>query len=247
MENKKPISSNPKLTNQSVKRPVMARPVASVRPEKPATPAAPTRPLTHVAPVTQASAVKTNNPSVSTDDKSKKSKAKKNKKPLLIGIGIAVIIAIIIAVVVVSLTLIPRGDGEQGDNGSGTQEIAKPTEEEEKVTKEVLDKYAEVTVEGYKKVDDNEISSDIVRVLIKNISDERASLHIVVVAQDKDGKALDVSHMYAEGIMPGETQQFDAFVYTEMTPEQMKNAEYKVYTANTYEAAIPEESETEEE
>lgn len=256
MENKK-TTANPLINNASAKGPIMTKvqPTAVKVPVSSAKPSAPVAKTDNTAVKTAPTAINkkpTANPTQATPVSSANSKkaskkgGKDNKKGkiVLFGICVAVIIIAIIAIIIVTT----RGDGTYptDEQDGGTPAVAEVTEDEIKKTKETLDKYAEVTVDGYKQEEGHEISEHIVKVHVKNISEEQTSLHIVIVANDKDGNALDVSHLYAEGIRPGETQEFDTFVYTTMTPEQMKAATYKVYTADTYEVNIPEEPAPEE-
>ncbi|MBR3139016.1 hypothetical protein IKG38_03365 [Candidatus Saccharibacteria bacterium] len=254
MENKK-VTANPLVNRQPAKGPVMTKPsVAAAKPVSSASkqPAQATKPVeTSAGPKAAPSAV-VNRPnaenapikpttSSETNKKTKKDTKNGKGKAIIIGVCIVVVIAIIIAIIIAT-TRGGNGSGEEtGDQDASTPTVANVTEDEIKATKETLEKYAEVTVDGYKHEDGHEISEDIVKVHVKNISDEQTALHIVIVAQDKDGNSLDVSHLYAEGIRPGETQDFDAFVYTTLTPEQMKTATYKVCTAATYEVDYPEE------
>ena len=258
METKKSPTINPKPSTEAVKKPaptavhrpaVANMPKLSVKPAeakpeaKAAQPTIVSKPVEH--PITSAS----NNipkPESIVTKKEKKSHKKSINKKTILGIGIAAVVIIALIILAITIANQPHGNTE-GDTGEETVQTIEPTtEEENKITKETLDKYAEVTIDGYKKVDNNEISSDVVIVHVKNISEEQTSLAIAVVAEDNDGKVLDISYLYAEGITSGETQEFQTFVYTKMTPEQMQNAKYKVYKANTYEAPVPEEAPTEE-
>ena len=233
---------------------VPVKPAASVA--KPATvtakstvsPAA-TQPTTTPA---RPAAAPTNTASAEARPAATKSDKKSNKNlPLIIGACVAIVVLVVAIILAVAFS--NRSQGEGANSGSesvgptnNTSQTLAPTEEDDKTTKETLDQYAEVTIDGYQKVDDNEISSDVVPVHIKNISNETQSLAIIISAEDRDGNILDTSALYAEGIQPGDTQHFQAFVYTVMTPEQMQNATYKVYKASTYQAPTHEASENTE-
>ena len=50
-----------------------------------------------------------------------------------------------------------------------------------------------------------------------------------------DGNEIVDKHfIYAEHLEPGATQNFDAFINTPLTPEDLKKATYKVYKAERY-------------
>lgn len=114
------------------------------------------------------------------------------------------------------------------------------TEEEKRETEMVMDEYAEVIVGGYKEVEDELGFHDAITINVKNISDKEVSLAISVVAKDQEGNILDKSSLYAEGIEPGQTQVFQTFVYSTLTREELKTAQYEVFKARTYEIPAPE-------
>ena len=254
MEAKKPNNIKPKSSPEVVRKPVQN---ISNKPTVSSMPKMPTKPTVASAPkVNQpTAAVKSvekpvsqtvnpiSKPELVTSKTERKSKKGLNKKSIL-GIGIAVVVVIALIIFAIIMANQPKNNTEGGsDEEATTPYIETTTEEDDRITKETLDKYAEVTVDGYKKVDNNEISSDVVIVHVKNISEEQTSLAIAIVAEDNDGKVVDISYLYAEGIAPGETQEFQTFVYTKMTPDQMQNVKYKVYKANTYQAPVPSDTE----
>ena len=152
----------------------------------------------------------------------------------------------------VGVALAMRDNGDNpgtGESGTSTttqdelsEETKRVTEETKRVTEETINKYADITVEGYKEVEDGSLSSKAVVISVKNHSDEVTSLAIVMGAYDSDGNLLDTSSLYAEGIQPGQTHVFNTFVYSKLSPEQLESVTYKVYKASTYEAPNAESS-----
>ena len=132
--------------------------------------------------------------------------------------ALAALGVIIVVVVVLLLVLLPKKDQPEETGGSETP-VATVDDGD---------------IEGYKKVDDNEISSDIVAVSIKNKSDQKVSIEVMIGAYDEDDALMEVSSLYAENSEPGVTQEFQLFPYTNLTPEQLQTATYKVYRAKTY-------------
>ena len=169
-------------------------------------------------------------------------KSKINLKLILIAVGIAVIIAVATAVVLIILN--PSKD--EGDNNSEDtiSTVDTITEEEQQITNETVDKYVEISIEGYKNIDDNPENGKAVIATLKNKSEETVSLAIVIGAFDKDGNLLETSSLYAENITPGQTNNYQLFTASELTPEQLESATYKVFKASTYKADV--EPQTEE-
>ena len=150
-----------------------------------------------------------------------------------------VIIAIIVVIILTALNNKPADGGESGEvvesaniyyNGSIL------TEADQEITKETLEKYADLNIKGHTQIEDETGKHDIVAVEVTNKSDQITSIAIDLAAKDNDGKTLDISSLYAEGITPGQTQLFNLFYYTELTPEQLDSAKYEVYKAYTYES-----------
>ena len=153
-----------------------------------------------------------------------------NKKYIYILAGvIALIVVLIVAIVLVNATR----NNNDGEAVEAPVDVT-TTEEENAITKQVMDKYVEINVDGYQRVDNEDGLNDVVVIRIKNTSDERTNLALDVVALDDAENVLDKTSLYAEGIEPGQEQIFQAFALSELTPEQLKNAHYKVYRANTY-------------
>ena len=145
----------------------------------------------------------------------------------------------------VGVALAMRDNGDNpgtGESGTSTTTQDELSEETKRVTEETINKYADITVEGYKEVEDGSLSSKAVVISVKNHSDEVTSLAIVMGAYDSDGNLLDTSSLYAEGIQPGQTHVFNTFVYSKLSPEQLESVTYKVYKASTYEAPNAESS-----
>lgn len=153
---------------------------------------------------------------------------------ILIGVAICVFIGITIALVI-------HNTDSTKENSKQNSEILNPpieenTEEINAITKETIDKYAEVTIEGYKEVDDNSLSGKAVVVKVQNKSEEIVSLAIDIGAYDNDDNVMETSSLYAEGMEPGQIYSFNTFVYTELSEEQLRTAKFKVYRASTYNA-----------
>ena len=170
-----------------------------------------------------------------------KSTTKKNNKKTGLWLGVCgglFAVAVIVAVVAI---LSNNNNGEQGGSADGTSTntnnaiVDGDSEEVKQITQDTMARYAEVNVEGYKDIEDEDASGKAVIVTVKNTSQETVSLAITIGAYDSDGNLLETSSVYAEGIGPEQTNRFNTFVFTNLTPEQLSTAEYKVYTANTYE------------
>lgn len=177
----------------------------------------------------------------STKQEGKSTTKKNNKKTgLWLGAcgGLLLVVAVIIAVVAI---LSNNNNGGQGGSADGTSTntnnaiVDGDSEEVKQITQDTMARYAEVNVEGYKDIEDEDASGKAVIVTVKNTSQETVSLAITIGAYDSDGNLLETSSVYAEGIGPEQTSRFNTFVFTNLTPEQLSTAEYKVYTANTYE------------
>lgn len=168
----------------------------------------------------------------------------KNTKFIL---ALAALGVIIIVVIVLILVLLPKQNQGESDGQETPVAIddANVEEEERRVTEDVLNNLVEVKIDGYKKLDEGEAaSSDVVAVSIKNISNDKLSVEVMIGAYNEDGDLLETSALYAENAEPGVTQQFYLFPYTSLTLEQLQNSTYKVYKASTYEPSP--EVETEE-
>lgn len=154
-----------------------------------------------------------------------------NKKFYFLLAGIVVFVAVITATI---LSNVFRGGEENEDSTPKISIDTLSTEEENALTKQVLEKYVDATIEGYQKVENDQGLNDVVVINIKNISDEKTNLALDVVALDDDGNVLDKTSLYAEGIEPGQTQIFQAFALSELAPEQLQAAHYEIYRAKTY-------------
>ena len=101
-------------------------------------------------------------------------------------------------------------------------------------------------VKGYQHIDTENGGYNAVVIEVKNRGDKRTSLAIDVVARNKDDNTvLDTSSMYAEGIEPGQTYTFYTFVYSKVPADQLKEAKFDIYKANTYNAGGVEEQQEE--
>lgn len=182
---------------------------------------------------------------------------KQGKSGAKSGTNMKVIIGVIVAVLVcvgigIGVAFAMRGNGGK-DSGEGEENVAsntieENTEEMQRITDETIKKYAEVNVEGYQEINDESFQGNAVVVTVKNGSEETVSLAIEIGAYDAEGNLLDTSSVYAEMIEPGQTHRFNTFVYSELSPEQLKSATYKVYKASTYTVeGVQEETVTTEE
>ena len=183
----------------------------------------------------QSQNVQNNHTASGVSGKNKKSLkfSKENKKIALIIAGIVVLLAII---AVIAVLVLPKGSGNNGDSDTdGSYSSGVDLSEEEKaVTKKVMDEYAEVEVVGFQEFEDENGKHNAIVVNVKNVSDKNVSLAIDVVAKDKEGAILDKSSLYAEGIAPGQTQVFNTFVYTTLSADELKAANFEVFKAYTY-------------
>ena len=151
------------------------------------------------------------------------------------GIIICIIVGITIAIIVRNNTKNTEENSEQ-DSGILNPTIEENTEEINAITKETIDKYAEVTVEGYHEVEDGSMEGKAVVVKVQNKSEGIVSLAIDIGAYDNDDNVMETSSLYAEGMEPGQIYSFNTFVYTELSEEQLRTAKFKVYRASTYNA-----------
>ncbi|MBO4812781.1 hypothetical protein J5491_01400 [Candidatus Saccharibacteria bacterium] len=170
-----------------------------------------------------------------TASQAKTPKKKGNKKNLIITIVTIVILCVIAGVI--AFVIINNNNknniGGEGDDSQGQR----LSEEERKETEDTLKQYAEVTIEGYKDIDnpDTEKNKAVV-VKVKNISKETTSIAATIGAYDRDGNLLETSSTYAEGLEPDQSVIFNTFIYTELTEDQLSSATFKVFTAKTYTA-----------
>lgn len=157
-----------------------------------------------------------------------------NKKRLVLIIaGFIILLGVIIAVV---LLFLPKSEdkvvNEEPTTLSG--QLKTLTDEEKTITEEILNNEAEIVVEGYKRITDEEGEHDAVVITVKNTSDKSVNFAFEVVALDTNNNVLDKTSLYAEGIGSGQTYVFNAFVLSKLSPEQMQAAHYEVYKAKTY-------------
>ena len=162
-----------------------------------------------------------------------------NKKPInlklvLIAAGAATIIAVITAVVLMVFN--PSKTTEDGSSQEETANVVKEelTEEEKQATEETVNKYTKIAIGKYEDVDGDPAKGKAVKVSVKNISEETVSLEIIIGAYGADDALLETSSLYAEMLEPGQTQDFLAFASTELAPEQLQSATFKIYQAKTY-------------
>lgn len=220
----KPVVAHTTVQHQTITKPV----------EKPAPSLAHTTTTTHH----QVSHAATPKPTTHTKKSKKKIDLKKHKKTILIACGIVAFIAVI-AIIMALVKKAPQDtgnttDGDTAGEISTAAIIATTTEEDNEITKQVLDKYAEVEIGGYERIEDESGVADTITISVKNISEEKVNLAIDIIATDNDDNLLDVTSLYAEGIEPGQTQVFQAFAASQLTAEQLQSAKFKVNKAYTY-------------
>ncbi len=154
---------------------------------------------------------------------------KKNKLWIFVVIGVVlVIVAVVVALIVRNLP---------GNNSGSIGMVTEGeflSEGEIENTGEILDKYVEVTVEGFNESRNIANPNGAVGVFVKNISDEEISVMLILAAYLDGNEIVDKHFIYAEHLEPGATQNFDAFINTPLTPEELKKATYKVYKAERY-------------
>lgn len=167
--------------------------------------------------------------------KTKKNKSKKLNPKIIVGLGL-LFVAIVVVVVSV-LYLISR----KPDNGEGSEENPAllssnydTTEDENATTKKIMDEMIEIEIGELEQIEDEYGTNSAIPISVKNISKEKFSVAIEIVAKDSDGKPLDVASLYAEGIEPGQVQLFHAFVLSSLSDEQLRNAKFEVHKAYTY-------------
>lgn len=162
------------------------------------------------------------------------------KKPTTKYIIIAAVAIIACVGIGIAAALLLKNNSPDSNDGTVSTDTTIPfeenTEETQRITDETVQKYADIKVEGYQDVDTESFTGKAVVVTVRNSSNETVSLAITMGAYDSDGNLLDTSSLYAEGIQPDQTNTFNTFVYTELTPEQMQSATFKVYKATTYDA-----------
>ena len=166
--------------------------------------------------------------------------ADKNKKYLYLILG-----ALVIAILVISIALIIRNaTNPEATDPKITDEVvnvtSKPTQDEESVTKETLEKYAEINIEGYKEDTFGDEVSEAIVVDMKNKSEEEVSLTAEIVVINKNNEIVDSSYISAEEMAPGETQSFPMFTSSSIPMNELKDMEFKVYRVYTYNPTPPE-------
>lgn len=160
---------------------------------------------------------------------------KKRKYYIVIPILSVAVIALVttIIIIIVNQNSEPPKPAETVENAADEEEL---TEEMIATTKKTLDETATVEVLGFRQMEDDDGVHNVVGVRVTNSGDKTTSLAIEIAAKDAEGNILDKSSLYAEGINPGQVYDFNLFVFTTLTAEQLQSAKYEVYKASTYEA-----------
>jgi len=99
---------------------------------------------------------------------------------------------------------------------------------------DALGKTVEVTIDGYKDVEDNFWGDKALVVNIKNISDKTLSFSIDIEALDADGNRIDDSSVYAESLAPGQSTTKNAFTMSKLDENVLEKATFRVYKATSY-------------
>ncbi|MBR3169288.1 hypothetical protein IKF23_02510 [Candidatus Saccharibacteria bacterium] len=176
--------------------------------------------------------------------KKKKEKSGGHTNTIIMAIAGAAVVAIAVAVVVVLTNIFAQpngsGEGEGEDNPALLSSNYDTTEEEDTITKKVMDELIEITIGELEMVQDEYGENGAIPVTVKNISDGRFNLAIEIVAKDKEGNPLDVASLYAEGIEPGQELLFHAFELSTLSNDQLRNATFEVHKAYTYENGVAE-------
>lgn len=166
-----------------------------------------------------------------------KKKEKKNNKTIMYTTGIFVVLIIVLVVVIIAVNAGQNNSGEEVDVNRDTRLVTNSdttTEDEDQITKEVLEHYAEVKVVGYQEIESEDGAYGAIEIDVKNISDKKISLAVDVVAKDKDGNVLDKTSLYAEEMELEQSYTFNVFSNSELSKEQLQNATVEVLRAYTY-------------
>ena len=147
-------------------------------------------------------------------------------------IHVALCIGILMAVIAIILILVLRNTAPEQDL---TETGQLTTAEEKAVTKKILENDVEIEIKGYEEVEGQIGNHGTITIVVKNVSDQTVNYAFSVAALNEEGHILDKTSLYAEGIQPNQSQIFYAFALSELSAEQLKSAEYKIYKANTYE------------
>ena len=195
------------------------------------------KPATTVAPVLKEHDSKDTN-FRKDEPKKKRTKDKtnnsKNKKLYIIASIIVLVVVIVVAAILINQN---SNDGDGIDVNKDTRVIIdsnQTTEQEDNITKQILEKYADVKVEGYQEIEEENGTVGTVVIDVKNISGKKINLAVDVVAKDKDGNILDKTSLYAEEMEEDQVYVFNVFTDSELSQEQLQNATIEVLRAYTY-------------
>lgn len=156
---------------------------------------------------------------------------KKNYKKIGV-LTLAFLVGLVVAVFL--LSALNGKNVEEIDGFTPYDSSIETTDEEKKITKEILENQAEVIIEGYQRIESEDGLNDVVVITVRNTSEKRVNFGFDVVALDENDNVLGKTSLYAEGIEPGQVHIFNAFALSGMTPEQMQTAHFEVYKAKTY-------------
>lgn len=170
------------------------------------------------------------------EEKMKIEHKKRNRK--LVVLVIVILIVLILSVIITSLilnSLFNNNVPEVEDSADQTIiSIESLTEEEKLTTQQTVDTYADVSIQGYQYVDDENGGYHAVVVTVTNKSNEKTSITVDIVAKDGEDNKLDLASVYAEGIEPNQTQAFYIFAHSKLSDEQLESANFEVYKAYIY-------------
>ena len=173
-------------------------------------------------------------------------KWQKYLKPKMIAVCGVVFVMVLVLVVVVLTTVFNKPGEDSGDetveNVALLPSNYDTTEEEDATTKKIMDEYINIEVGELEEVEDEHGKNSAIPITVKNVSEEKMTVAIEVVALDGDGNPLDVASLYAEGIEPGQSYLFRAFELSALSDEQLRQAKYEVHKAYTYEAPTTEDA-----
>ncbi|MBO4813300.1 hypothetical protein J5491_04105 [Candidatus Saccharibacteria bacterium] len=182
-----------------------------------------------------------------------KGQKKTHKKLSQILFAIIAFVSVAVVVAIILIKVVPHDNSSDSSDSSASNDTrfassGSPsvfsditTEKNESVTKETINNAAEIEFLGVQKSETMDLDHKIVKVSIKNKTNERQSIRIIVSAIGEDGQILDTSSLYAEGMYPDDVFTFEAFVSTTLSDEDLEKATFKTSSASTYQTQIDSE------
>lgn len=163
-----------------------------------------------------------------------KVKKANDKKKFWFALGFILIVVIIAVVVIVVIN--NTAVQERGDNPEVLAQLGMLSDENKEETTKVMDEIVEMNVGEYVGTRDITGGHGMVPITIKNKSDQKTSIAIDLALKDQDGHIIDQTSVYAEEIAPGETYEFQTFVYSKVSESVFRASSIEVYRAYTYKA-----------